>query len=189
MRKSDGTYGIIEQDLNGTRLLGHSGGHYGIACELMMFPELDTTFVVLTNGDVDAYWDTEAFVHELIAGPTEKTRNYRFTQDLVDLTALKGLEAGVTMGQANTDGRKAREGVVDLAAFKLIHRGQNEIGINLLQLNRALQRNSDYAIYRLADGLRVTGQTAQALDMYRTYLGRVPGDAEAEARIAELSKS
>ncbi|MAL25733.1 MAG: hypothetical protein CL820_07530 [Croceicoccus sp.] len=182
-------YGIIEQDLNGTRLLGHSGGHYGIACELMMFPELDTTFVVLTNGDVDAYWDTEAFVHELIAGPTEKTRNYRFTQDLVDLTALKGLEAGVTMGQANTDGRKAREGVVDLAAFKLIHRGQNEIGINLLQLNRALQRNSDYAIYRLADGLRVTGQTAQALDMYRTYLGRVPGDAEAEARIAELSKS
>ena len=155
----------------------------------MMFPELDTTFVVLTNGDVDAYWDTEAFVHELIAGPTEKTRNYRFTQDLVVLPALKGLEAGVTMGQANTDGRKAREGVVDLAAFKLIHRGQNEIGINLLQLNRALQRNSDYAIYRLADGLRVTGQTAQALDMYRTYLGRVPGDAEAEARIAELSKS
>lgn len=181
-------YGIIEQELNGIRLLGHSGGHYGVACELMMFPELDTTFVVLTNGDVDAYWDTEAFVHELIAGPTEKTRNYRFTQDLIDLTALKGLEAGVAMGQAKTIGRKAREGVVDLAAFKHIHRGQNTIGINLLQLNRALQPNSDYAIYRLADGLRVTGQIAPALEMYRTYLERVPGDSDAKARIDELSR-
>lgn len=179
-------YGIIEQDLNGTRLLGHSGGHYGVACELMMFPELDTTFVVLTNGDVDAYWDTEAFMHELIAGPTDKTRNYRFTQDLIDLTALNGLEAGVTMGQANTDGRKAREGVIDLAAFKHIHRGQNAIGINLLQLNRALHPDSDYAIYRLADGLRVTGRTASALNMYQTYLKRVPGDAEAANRIIEL---
>ena len=54
---------------------------------------------------------------------------------------------------------------------------------------RLVESVTDYAIYRLADGLRVTGQTAQALDMYRTYLGRVPGDAEAEARIAELSKS
>ena len=182
-------YGIIEQDLNGTCLLGHSGGHYGVACELMMFPELDTTFVVLTNGDVDAYWDTEAFMHEMIAGPTDKTRNYRFTQDLVDLTVRKGLEAGVTMCHANNDGRKAREGVVDLAAFKHIHRGQNAIGINLLQLNRAIHPKSDYAIYRLADGLRVTGRTAPALDMYRTYLERVPGDADAEARIDELTKS
>lgn len=182
-------YGIIEQDLNGIRLLGHSGGHYGVACELMMFPDLDATCVVLTNGDVDGYWDTEAFVHELVAGPTEKTRNYRFTQDLIDLTARKGIKAGVSLAQARNDGRKARESVIDLAAFKHIHRGQSPVGIDLLQLNRTLYPNSDYAIYRLADGLRVTGQSASALEMYRTYLERVPGDADAEARIDELSKA
>lgn len=181
-------YGIIEQDLNGTRLLGHSGGHHGVACELMMFPDLDTTCVVLTNGDVDGYWDTEAFVHELVAGPTEETRDYRFTQDLIDLTAMKGFEAGASLAQARSDGRKAREGVIDLAAFKHIHRSQSAVGLDLLELNRKLHPDSDYAIYRLADGLRVTGQTASALDMYRTYLDRVPGDADAEARIDELSR-
>lgn len=181
-------YGIIEKNLNGTRLMGHSGGHYGVACELMMFPDLDTTCVVLTNGDVDGYWDTEAFAHELIAGPTEKTRNYHFTQDLIELTALKGIAAGVSYAEARSDGRKAREGVIDLAAFRYIHRSRNAVGIDLLQLNRTLHPDSDYAIYRLADGLRVTGQSATALAMYRTYLERVPGDADAEARIEELSR-
>ncbi|AWW73525.1 hypothetical protein CD351_03675 [Erythrobacter sp. KY5] len=180
-------YGIIEQDLNGTRLLGHSGGHYGVACELMIFPDLDTTCVVLTNGDVDGYWDTEAFVHELIAGPTKETRNYRFTQDLIDLAANKGPEAGAAFAQAQNDGRTAREGVIDLAGFKHIHRSQGSVGINLLQLNRMVHPGSDYAVYRLAEGLRVTGQSASALEMYRDYLERVPGDTDALARIEELS--
>jgi CubicO group peptidase (beta-lactamase class C family) len=181
-------YGIIEQDLNGIRLLGHSGGHYGVACELMMFPELDTTFAVLTNGDVDGYWDMEAFAHELIAGPTDETLDYRFAQDLIDLTASKGVDAGVAMAQRDINGRKAREGVIDLAAFKQIHRSQSAIGLDLLRLNSAINPASDYAIYRLADGLRVTGQTEAAIEMYRSYLDRVPGDAEAEGRIDELSK-
>ncbi len=180
-------YGIIEQDLNETRLLGHSGGHYGVACELMIFPDLDTTFVVLTNGDVDGYWDMEAFAHELVAGPTNETRNYRFTQDLIELTASKGFEASVLMAQRDVDGRKARESVIDLAAFKYVHRRQGAVGIDLLRLNRAIHPDSDYAIYRLAEGLRVTGQTEASIDTYRTYLERVPDDVEAEARIAELS--
>ncbi|AWW74338.1 hypothetical protein CD351_07855 [Erythrobacter sp. KY5] len=181
-------YGVIEQDLNGVRLLGHSGGHYGVACELMMFPEIDTTFIVLTNGDVDAYWDIEAFVHELVAGPTDETRNYRFTQDLIDFAALNGVEASMACARTEADGRKTREGMMDLAAFRNIHRRQNTVGIDLLRLNSALHPNSDYAIYRLAEGLRVTGQTASALTMYRRYLERVPDDAEAKARIDELAQ-
>ncbi|MBX7536147.1 beta-lactamase family protein [Qipengyuania sp. GH1] len=181
-------YGIVEQDLNGTRLLGHSGGHYGVAGELMIFPDTDTIFVVLTNGDVDGYWATEALVHEMIAGPTDDTRNYRFTQQLIDVTVSKGIEAGISASRRSDGSRKAREGVVDLAGFKYIHRSRNSAGIDLLKLNRVLHPESDYAVYRLADGLRVTGQTRAALDMYHAYLERVPGDAEAEAHIDILSR-
>ena len=181
-------YGIVEQNLNGTRLLGHSGGHYGVAGELMIFPDSDTVFVVLTNGDVDGYWAVEACLHEKMAGPTDDTRNYRFTQELIDKTVSKGIEAGLAASRRSGAARKTREGVVDLAGFKYIHRGRNSEGIDLLQLNRMLHPKSDYAVYRLADGLRVTGQARAALDMYRAYLERVPGDAQAEAHMDRLSR-
>ncbi len=181
-------YGIIEQSLNGTRLLGHSGGHYGVAAELMMFPDLDTVFVVLSNGDVDAYWDVEMYAHEMIAGPTDETRNYAFTKQLIAETVAKGYDAGLKMHRNRDAVRKARSGVIDLAAFKYIHRRHYDKGIDLLRLNRAIAPDSDDAIFSLAQGLRIAGRNEEALETYRAYLERVPDSSEAKSLIAAISR-
>ena len=180
-------YGVIEQTLNGQRVLGHSGGHYGVAVELMIFPDQDTTFIVLTNGDVDGYWGVEMFAHELIVGPTDETRSYAFTQDLIAATVSMGHEAGLAMFRRDETAREPRRGVIELAAFKYIHRGQSDAGLNLLRLNRAISPDSDDAIFSLAQGLRVTGREVEALDMYRAYIERVPDSTEAQAFIDQLN--
>jgi CubicO group peptidase (beta-lactamase class C family) len=181
-------YGIIEQSLNGTRLLGHSGGHYGVAAELMIFPDLDTVFVVLSNGDVDAYWDVEMYAHEMIVGPTDETRNYAFTKQLIAETVARGYDAGLKMHRDREAARKVRGGVIDLAAFKYIHRKHYEEGIDLLRLNRAIAPDSDDAIFSLAQGLRIAGRNEEALETYRAYLERVPDSSEAKSFIAAIMR-
>ena len=181
-------YGIIEQSLNGTRLLGHSGGHYGVAAELMIFPDLDTVFVVLSNGDVDAYWDVEMYAHEMIVGPTDETRNYAFTKQLIAETVARGYDAGLKMHRDREAARKVRGGVIDLAAFKYIHRKHYEEGIDLLRLNRAMAPDSDDAIFSLAQGLRIAGRNEEALETYRAYLERVPDSSEAKSFIAAIMR-
>lgn len=181
-------YGVIEQSLNGRRLIGHSGGHYGVAAELMMFPDLDTTFVILSNGDVDGYWNIEMFAHQLITGPTDETRNYDYTQRIIAATVAGGTDAGLAEYRRFSNSRKAREGVVDLAAFKHIHRRQFDSGLDLLRINRAINPDSDDAIYRLAEGLRVTGRSQEAIKTYRSYLERVPDDSGAERKIVRLTQ-
>lgn len=179
-------YGIIEQSLNGHRLLGHSGGHYGVAAEVMMFPDLDTVFVVLSNGDVDGYWDVEMFAHELIAGPTDETRDYAFTNRLTETIVARGVDAGLSLYRARENPREPRAGVIELAAFKHIHRQDFDAGLDLLRLNRAIRPDADDAIFSLAQGLRLAGRKQEALTMYRAYLEQVPGDAEAQAFVAKL---
>lgn len=180
-------YGIIEQSLNGFRLLGHSGGHYGVAAELMIFPDLEIVFVVLSNGDVDAYWDVEMYAHELIAGPTEETRNYTFTKQLIGTTVAEGYEAGLSAFSNREASRKARTGVIDLAAFKYVHRKKFDEGLSLLRLNRAIDPASDDAIFSLAQGLRIAGRNKEALKFYREYLDRVPESPEAQSFIAAIT--
>jgi len=182
-------YGVVEQSLNGHRVIGHSGGHYGVAVELMIFPDQGTTFVVLTNGDVDGYWDVEMFVHELIAGPTDETRNYAFTRELITETISTGYDGGVARYRAAGTERTPRTGVVELAAFKHIHRGQDEAGLDLLRLNRAIRPESEDTMFSLAQGLRVTGRTSEALAMYQAYVERVPDSEEAQTYIDQLREA
>ncbi len=181
-------YGVIEQSLNGTRVLGHSGGHYGVAAELMMFPEIKTTFVVLSNGDVDGYWDMEMFVHELIAGPTDETRAYAFTKDLIAAVVSKGYDTALSMFRSQTAQQTLREGVIDLAAFKYIHRGGNHAGLDLLRFNQAINPESDDAMLSMAHGYRLTGRDAEDLEAYRAYLDRVPDSVEAQAFVERLNR-
>ena len=139
-------------------MLGHSGGHYGVAAELMMFPETKTTFVVLSNGDVDGYWDMEMFVHELVAGPTDETRAYAFTKELIAAAVSKGYDPALSMFRSQTIQQAPREGVIDLAAFKYIHRGMNDAGVDLLRLNQAINPGSNDAVLNMAHGFRLTGK-------------------------------
>jgi D-alanyl-D-alanine carboxypeptidase len=42
-------FGLIIQDYNGKKLVGHSGGMPGFTCQILAFPEDDLHVIVLTN--------------------------------------------------------------------------------------------------------------------------------------------
>lgn len=179
-------YGMSEEVIDGHRIIGHSGGHIGIAGELMVFADQGITCALLTNGDVDGYWDAANAIKRDLAGTSDRLRNYDFTRTLID-TLARDPRAGRALYAARGY-RKPRESVIDVYGFKFIHQGRAEQGMTLLRFNVETFDTST-SLWSLAEGLRITGHRTEALAAYRAYLAREPGDADTEKRIAELSKS
>lgn len=179
-------YGTMEEIAGGYRIVGHSGGHYGIAAELMMIEGRNMTFVVLMNGEVDAYYDLSSWVKREAAGENDGLRNYYFTRALIDALARDPAE-GRAFYIRRDPARLAREFFIDTYGNKFVHQGRVEAGLTLLRFNVEIFPQSSGALWSLAEAQRITGRRAEALITYRAYLAKEPGDADAERRIAELS--
>jgi len=64
-------------------MLRHTGGHFGIANELMIFPESGYTVVILTNGEVENYWEVSNLIKKQLTGSTNATDNFFYTKDVI----------------------------------------------------------------------------------------------------------
>ena len=177
-------YGVQMEAINGRRLIGHSGGHYGVAGELMIFDD-DHIVLVLSNGEVEPFWDLASFVRTEIAGENDASRNFQFTRALVDVIATQGPEAGLTLSAANAE-RSVREGVIDVYGFRAWH-GGNAVGAeNLLLFNMQKFPDSLSACWSIAEFYRYARRNNEAIAAYRAFLQRQPGDEDALAYIARL---
>jgi len=181
-------YGMSEAVVAGHRIVGHSGGHIGIAGELMIFEDLGYTLVILTNGEVDGFWDVSNFAKRLLAGENEAVADYAFTRGLVDTIFRDGAAAGDAAYRARPAGRVAKEGVIDVLAMKALHRGRPDAAMALLRFNVRTFPESADALWQLGEGARIAGRRDEALQAYRAYLARNPGDADATKRIADLER-
>ena len=126
--------GVSVETINGRRLVGHSGGHVGIAGELMIFEDLGWDAVILTNGDVDGFWGVSAFVKDLLCGESGSTAGYRHTRDLVRVTAAEGLDGARALHARRSPGVDARPVVLEVEAAKARHRGQAIVADRLAAL-------------------------------------------------------
>ena len=178
-------YGMSEEVINGCRIIGHSGGHYGVAGELMAFDN-GYTFIVLTNGEVDAFWDLNNFIKGELAGEGANVRDYYFTRALIDEIA-RDASAGRAFYAARDPLIRARQSVIDVYGLKLIHQSRADAGLALLRFNVETFNDSG-ALWSMAEGLLFAGRSAEAADAYRAYLAREPGDADAIQRLAELAR-
>jgi D-alanyl-D-alanine carboxypeptidase len=179
-------YGCSEITINNHRVVGHSGGHAGIAGEVMVFEDLGYTAVVLTNGEVEAYWELERVIKRLLAGDDAAARSYWFTRDLITRTAKRGAEAGRAFYAARQSPLQARESVIDVYAFKALHSGDFGTAMALFRFNVETFAGSPSALWSLAEGARLTGDTPTAIKAYQAYLDRSPGDSDAIRLIAQL---
>lgn len=178
--------GISEEQILGHRVIGHSGGHIGIAGELLVFPDDGYVAVILTNGDVDAFWYVRNNLMRHLIGDDEAGRPYWQTLDVIARAEKDGLQAGLAAADQLGDTSRLREAVIDVTAGKWFHRGDADRAIALFQLNAALFPESDEAQRRLAEGARILGHTAIAIDAYQRYLKRMPEDAEAKNNLRML---
>lgn len=129
--------GISTETVNGHRIIGHSGGHIGIAGELMIFEDLGWDFAVLTNGDVDGFWGVNAFIKDLLCGASQSTRSYWHNLTLARTAANESVAAAQVL-HARTAGVEPRPGVLEVEAAKAHHRGRAEAGDRIAALGAAL---------------------------------------------------
>ncbi|WP_291911057.1 serine hydrolase [Chitinophaga sp. CB10] len=184
--KGSYAYGMSIDTLNGHPLFGHTGGHFGIANELMVCPDLGFTVIILTNGEVENYWEASNFIKRLICGPSPATDNYFYTKKIIDTTAKAGLEAGLKLVAENKGQLKLRESVIDRWAWHKLFDKKNDEALALLLLNTRSFPGSSGSLYSLAEGYRLTGDKSRAIETFERYLTLEPNDAEVAAKIRGL---
>jgi D-alanyl-D-alanine carboxypeptidase len=185
---SKGRYalGLSEETIAGHRVIGHSGGHVGIASELLVVPETGHVAVILTNGDVDAFWYVRATIARRLLGENNGNATYWQTLKVIARTEAEGERAGLEEAERVGGAAALRESVIDVTAGKWLHRDDAARALSLLRLNTLLFPASDDAWLRLADSARVLGSVDQAITAYERYLSRVPGDSDAAVHLKSL---
>lgn len=179
-------YGMQIETIDGHRIYGHTGGHYGVAAEVMIFEGMGYLLVQLSNSEVETYWDLANFIRTEIAGESDASRNYAFTRELIDTIAARGPDAGVALSAANPE-RPAREGIIDTYGFRAWHQGDSTGAENLLRFNVRQFPESLSALWSIAEFYRYARRNAEAIEAYRAFLVRQPGDADALGYIQRLS--
>lgn len=178
-------YGFTEETANGHRLIGHSGGHVGIANELMIFTDLGYTVVVLTNGEVENFWDIQHFVKRSLLGPTPDAESYAFTRSLLDAT----ISAGYAAGARRLEGRGhpvLRGGLMEQVGNKLLWQGKNPQAEAVFRLYAMALPDDAYAHLGLGTAREQTGDKAGAIEAYERYLSMEPSDKEVAEKLLRL---
>jgi D-alanyl-D-alanine carboxypeptidase len=178
-------YGVQTESINGHRIFGHSGGHYGVAGEVMVFEDTGHIVLALSNGEVEPFWDLASFVRSEIVGESDASRNYRFTRMLIDSVSMSGPEVGLALCAANPE-RAPRESVIEVYAFRAWHSGDAAGAENLLRFNVQKFPDSLSALWSIAELYRYAQRNADAVAAYHAFLDRQPDDADALSYIEQL---
>ncbi len=180
-------YGFTEETINGHRLIGHGGGNAGIADELMIFPDLGVTAVVLTNGDVENFWDVQTFVKHALLGSSSETDAFEFTRSLIDEAAVHGYDAAAQRLQARHDHPAIRGGLMEQIGYRLLWQSRIAEATVVFRLYTLASPRDEYAYLGLGTACERSGDTGCAAKAFETYLGLEPDDRRVAERLRELS--
>ncbi|MDC0722171.1 serine hydrolase domain-containing protein [Nannocystis bainbridge] len=179
-------YGFVEEFTNGRRIVGHGGGHVGIADELLILPELGYTVVILTNGDVENFWDVQSFIKRELLGPTSERASFEFTSRVIEAGAARGYAAGAAVMAEKPAEVTLREGMFEQAVVRLLFEGEVAAAIVTCRLAAAAFPQASFVHLGLADAYRRSGNSQRAIASYRAYLALEPDDAEARRKLQRL---
>lgn len=184
-----GVYGLgcSEVVIKGQRIIGHSGGHDGVAGELMVWPESGYRLSILSNSEPDGYFAIVSRIKQLLSGTDQISRIHDYSRAL----ARKFLESGAAAARAMQAGRASdlnpSQGSLDALALREIHRGRPAAGIALLRFNLELFPDAAWPCWSLAEALRRHGDTEAAIASYRDYLRLEPEDEDAKRWLSLLA--
>ncbi|TZF92248.1 serine hydrolase [Chryseobacterium panacisoli] len=176
------SYGFEENIINGHRIIGHTGGHDGIACELMIYPDLGYTVVILTNGEVENYWEVSNLIKKQLVGSAPSIDNFFYTKDIIKTVLNKGYEAGIKEIEKNSKKYSLRENLIERYGFKLLFEKKTNQAIDLFKLNIHLFPNSTYGYYYISEAYRFSGQKKQAIEYLKLYIEKEPEDNDAQLK-------
>ncbi|WP_051230561.1 serine hydrolase [Epilithonimonas caeni] len=181
-------YGSEENYINGHRIIGHTGGHDGIACELMIYPDLGYTVVILTNGEVENYWEASNLIKKQLVDSAPSIDNFFYTKDIIMTVCNKGYEAGIKEIESNSKTHTLRENLIERYGYKALFEKKNEQAIDLFKLIIRFFPNSTYSYYYLSEAYRFSGQKKQAIEYLKLYTEKEPEDTDAQLKLKLLMK-
>ena len=114
--------GFMEETVNGHRMVGNTGGHFGIAGEVWRYEDLGYTFAMLTNGEVDGYWGLNVAVKDILCGPSPATDAYHLGMAMTAAARDESVAAARALFDARPQGLQPRS-VFEVEAMKARHRG------------------------------------------------------------------
>ncbi|MBT2619850.1 serine hydrolase domain-containing protein [Chryseobacterium sp. ISL-6] len=180
-------YGIIESDINGHRIIGHTGGHYGIANELMIFTDMGYTVVILTNGEVENYWEAGNFIKQQLAGTTPALDNFFYTRKVIRQISDHGYESGKKMISDDSGKHVLKENLIERYGYKSLFERKNQLAIDLFITNISQFPDSSYGYYNLSEAYRISGQKKEAIAYLKCYLEKEPTDQDARIKYEKLA--
>lgn len=178
-------YGFVDNVTNGHRIVGHSGGNYGVAAELRMFTDLGYNVVVLTNRDAaDGFLEVRLLIEAALIGKTPGYDRFFFTRDLIKLTNEEGLDAGLASLEASSI---LPSGIsLNRAGFQFIDGKDFDKGRNLFQVYMAAYPESSDPHDCMGEAYFQEGDLAAALVSFEIALALDPKDPYAIRRIKEI---
>jgi D-alanyl-D-alanine carboxypeptidase len=179
-------YGFIVDTANGHTVIGHGGGNTGIADELMIFTDLGYTVVVLTNGDVENFWDIENFMKRTLMGPSPASESYDFTSAAIATVRAKGSAAGAALLNDHPNHPAIRAGLMEQIGYKLLWERKPDQAIAVFRLYALAKPQDEYAYLGLGKAYERSDDAGDAIDAYTKYLALDPTDADTKATLARL---
>jgi len=158
-------YGFADITTNQHRIIGHSGGHFGVACELRIFEDLDYTVVLLTNKDAeDGFLDVRYFIQKQLTGSTPSLESYYNTKELIE-SILKN-EKSITDEVLSTKLR-LREDMLNVEGYYQLGLGNYDIAIKIFEITTEAFPNSANAFDSLGEAYMKSGDKDSAIKNYK----------------------
>jgi CubicO group peptidase (beta-lactamase class C family) len=125
--------GFMEETVNGHRMVGNTGGHFGIAGEVWSYQDLGYTFAMLTNGEVDGYWGMNVAVKDILCGPSPATEAYHLGMAMTAAARDDSVSAARALFDVRPQGLEPRS-VFEVGAAKARHRGNPTGAERIMQI-------------------------------------------------------
>jgi CubicO group peptidase (beta-lactamase class C family) len=180
-------FGLLEQKINGYRILGHSGNFSGIRSTLKIYVDEGISVAILSNFDRDqGAEELEYFIREKINGETDFTRRYLQTKKTIRRVELNGYESGVREYDSLPEKIRLYEGMINRRGYALLGRMEYERAIELFQFNVFVFPNSVNACDSLAEAYLTKGDNKNAIAFYQKALEIDPGFKSAQEALRKL---
>ena len=178
-------FGFIEQTANGSRIVGHGGGFYGISGYLGMFVDQGYTVALLSNAD-DGTAAPAAYIEELLVGETPQARARKLTERALDEAAHRGYTAAVRLLERSGGAGGIPETAVNARGYQLLAAGKTDAAIAVFRLNVHLYPRSANAHDSLGEAYLARGDRKQAIACYERAVALDPGQASSVAMLRKL---
>jgi tetratricopeptide (TPR) repeat protein len=184
----DYCFGLLEQKINGHRILGHSGNFAGIRSTLKIYVDDGLSLAILSNFDRDqGAEELEYYIRERINGETDFTKRYLQSKRIIRRIELDGYATGVEEYDKLRDDAQPYEGLINSRGYSLLKRGKHEKAVELFKFNVLAFPNSSNARDSLAEAYLRIGDEQNAIRYYKEALAIDPELESAREALEQLA--